>query len=226
MCIHDSASFSSRVSISGRVRGPFECEMHGSLGSKQSCPLLVRGQLKVSQTEDSRRAGRAWQEAVFRVGPANTRSLGVFFWKNSLIHLKYSFWGIVIWVTCQRQILSHIIKVENDVERSGSLKKKKCFLLSFSAKLFPDHKRAKVITSGASRCAKKICKSMHYHSAGCWYRCTWPFPCRLGSEVFWCGLLTGTFQRLHSANCSNYWSDCAPLYVYGLRDILYNICIW
>lgn len=50
MCIHDSASFSSRVSISGRVRGPFE---HGSLGSKQSCPLLVRGQLKVSQTEDS-----------------------------------------------------------------------------------------------------------------------------------------------------------------------------
>lgn len=78
MCIHDSASFSSGVSISGRVRGPFECEMHGRLGSKQSCPLLVRGQLKVSQTENSRRAKRA-RQAASRVGPANTRSLGFSF---------------------------------------------------------------------------------------------------------------------------------------------------
>lgn len=147
-----------------------------------------------------------------RVGPANnTRSFfGGFFWKNSSIHLKYSFWGIVIWVTCQRQILSHIIKVENDVERSGFLKKK-CFTLSFSAELLPDHKRAKVITSGANKCAKKICKSMHYHSAECWYGYPWLFLSRLGSEVFWYGLLTVAFQRLHSANFSNYWSDCATL---------------
>jgi hypothetical protein len=54
--IHDSASFPSRVSISGGVRGPFECEIHDCLGFVQSCPLLERGQLEVNQTENPMRA--------------------------------------------------------------------------------------------------------------------------------------------------------------------------
>lgn len=54
--ICDSASFPSRVSISGGVRGPSECEMHDCLGLLQSCPILERGQLEVSQTENPMRA--------------------------------------------------------------------------------------------------------------------------------------------------------------------------